>query len=124
MSRKTAIFLCLKNITLSSTLYINEKKMEDFENCHFIINAARSMFSNEAECLPTLAAYRSLISREETPLMYVGFLPYLPYPATEYNSVYTSLCNFIKVQAQLNQSVLTVICDEGVFCIVADIVLK
>ena len=39
--------------------------------------------------------------RVQTPLMHVGFLPYLPYPVTEYS---TGLYNFLKIQTQLNQS--------------------
>ena len=56
--------------------------------------------------------------------MHVGFLPYLPYPVTEYSTVYTTLCNFLKIQTQLNQSSLAEISHDSFFCIVADIVLQ
>ena len=82
------------------------------------------MFLDEVECLATWATCRSLVSKGKTPLMYFGFLLYLPYPVTEYNTVYTSLRNFVKIHTQLSQSFLPVICDEGVFYIFADFVLQ
>ena len=129
MSRKTAIFWFKKNIKLSSIFlkkepHINEKKTQDLENLHFIVSAIRSMFLDEVECLPTWAACRSLVSKAQTPLIHVGFLPYLPYPVTKYSTVCTTLCNFVKIQTQLNQSSPPVICDEGVLCIVTVIVLQ
>ena len=56
--------------------------------------------------------------------MQVGFLPYLPHPVTEYDTVYTALKNFLKVLEQLDQKSLPVMCDEGVYSIVANIVLQ
>ena len=54
--------------------------MQDLENLHFIAKAIRSIFLDEVESLPTWRTCRSLASKAQTPLMYVGFLPYLPYP--------------------------------------------
>ena len=82
------------------------------------------MFSEKVECLAIWATYRSLVSKAKTPLMHFGFFLYLPYPVTEYSTVYTSLCNFVKFQTQLSQSSLPLICDEGVFYIFADFVLQ
>ena len=120
-----------KNCKLSSIfkkkkkeLYINKEKTQDFEKKHFIANAIRSMLLDKVECLPTWAACKSLVSKAQTPVTHVGFLPYLPYPVTEYSTVYTTLCNFLKIETQLNQLFLPAICDEVVFCIVADNVLQ
>ena len=105
---KQLFFGSKKNIKLSSIFkknkepYINEKETQDLEHLNFIVNAIRSMLLDEAECLPTWAACRSLTSKVQTPLMHVGFLPYLPYPVTEYSTVCTTLCNFLKIQTQLN----------------------
>ena len=58
-----------KNIKLSSIFktnkehYINEKKTQDLENLHFIVNAITSMLLDEVKCLPTWAACRSLLSK-------------------------------------------------------------
>ena len=98
--------------------------MQDLENLRFVVSAVRSMFLEEVECLATLAACKSLVSKAQTPLMSVAFLPCLAYPVTEYSTVHTSLCNFVKTQTQLNESSLPVICDEDVCCIVGDIVLQ
>ena len=105
-------------------LYMNKEKTQDLENLHFIANAIRSMLLDKVECLPTWAACKSLVSKAQTPVTHVGFLPYLPYPVTEYSTVYTTLCNFLKIETQLNQLFLPAICDEVVFCIVADNVLQ
>ena len=54
--------------------------MQDLENLHFIAKAFRNIFLDEVESSPTWATCRSLASKVQTPLLYIGFLPYLPYP--------------------------------------------
>ena len=56
--------------------------------------------------------------------MHVGFIPCLPYLVTQYRTAYTTLCSFLKIQTHLNESSVKLICDEGVFCIVVEIVLQ
>ena len=56
--------------------------------------------------------------------MQTGFLPFIPYSATEHTTVYTAMKNFIKVLQQLDQKALPILCDEGVYRIVVDIYLK
>ena len=81
--------------------------MQDLENLHFIVKAIRSMFLDQVESLPTWTTCRSLVSKAQTPLMYVGFLPYLPYSVKEYSTVYRYLSSFVKSQTQLNQIIPT-----------------
>ena len=82
LPRKSVIFRIQKNIKLSSIfkkkIYINEKKTQDLENLHFIVKAIKSMFLDEFESSPTWTTCISLVSKAKTPLMCVGFLPYLP----------------------------------------------
>ena len=51
----------------------------------------------------------------KVPEKVVGFLPVLPYPVTEYATVYTALKNFQSILSQLDQTHLPVTCDEGVY---------
>ena len=55
--------------------------------------------------------------------MIVSFLPILPHPVTQYNTVYTALKNFQNVLRQLTQNHLAVTCDEGVYRIAREIIL-
>ena len=51
----------------------------------------------------TWGAINAVISDAHVPLKHVGFLPILPFPGTDYNSVYTSLKNFNDVLSKLAQ---------------------
>ena len=86
---------------------LNEKKTQDLENVNFIVKAIRSMFLDQVERLSTWTTCRCLVSKAQTPLMYVGFLPYLPYSVKEYSTVYRYLSSFVKSQTQLNQIIAT-----------------
>ena len=54
-------------------------------------------------------------------IIYTGFLLYISHPVTELSTVYTGLKNCLAVLSQLNQTSLSVFCDDGVYEIVADI---
>ena len=69
-------------------------------------------------------ASRVLISKASIPLMRVGFLPVIPKPITNPATVYKALENFENVRKQLDQSVLPVWCDDGVFAPAMEIVLS
>ena len=64
------------------------------------------------------------LSGKTLPIRQVGFLPYLPYPVTKYDTVFTALYSFANAANQLQQHCLPVFCDEGVYCIVTEIFLK
>ena len=53
--------------------------------------------------------------------MRVGFLPMIPKPVTEYTTVHKALTNYQSVRRQLNQPILPIFSDEGVFRIVTDV---
>lgn len=74
--------------------------------------------------LGSLPCSNYLISQSHIPLKKVGFLPVIPHPVTDYATVYTALRNFQSVREQLTQPVLPIVCNEGVFHIVVDIVLS
>ena len=103
--------------------------LEDFRKTEFIIGMARCIGSNSAmncgsNSMPTWAGIHSLVTTKQSPEMKVGFCPVLPHPVTQYEVVRKSLTNLQMVRAQLdNQEVLPLVSDEGVFAIIADIIL-
>ena len=78
----------------------------------------------EEEPTPTWAGCLAQVVNFDPSVMQVGFLPFFPYPVTDDATVYTALKNFLNVLSQLKQKCLPVICDEGVFRILAQIVLQ
>ena len=84
------------------------------------------MMSRSAELnkdIPSWGGIRALTSVSDVPLMQSGFLPFIPHPVIDYGTVYTAMRNFVTVNQQLQQKILPVFCDEGVFRIVLDIYL-
>ena len=55
------------------------------------------------------------------PVKKIAFLPVLPYPCTEYSTVYTAMKNFVSLCNQLEQDKIPMYCDEKVYCIVKEI---
>ena len=80
--------------------------------------------TTDDEPTPTWAGCHALLTKSDPSVMQVGFLPFLPYPVTDDATVYTALINFLNVLKQQKQKCLPVICDEGVFRILAQIVLQ
>lgn len=72
---------------------------------------------------PSWAAYNSLFCTDNRPAQIVGFLPILPFPVTQYSTVYTSMCNFKSINQQLKQNNFPIFCDEGVYHIARHIKL-
>ena len=91
----------------------------------FIIDAFLFKTSkSDDNLLPTWAGVHTNICNNTVPLKRLGFLPVLPGPVTEYSIVVKELENLKNVCEQLTQSVLPVVCDEGVFSTVADIMIR
>ena len=116
-----------KNLIISPSfkedenLYQNEAAINSHETMEFIISAIKGIASKTNEPLPSWAGIQALLSSAKVPLMQVGFLPFLPFPVTEYSTVFTAMLNSIKVLKQLQQKSLPVFPDEGVFRIMLDI---
>ena len=53
----------------------------------------------------------------------VGFLPVIPSPVTDHQTVYTALKNFQDILKQLSQTHLAVTCDEGVYHIAKELTM-
>lgn len=67
--------------------------------------------------------FNSLCSSDKRPSQIAGFLPILPFPVTQYSTVYTAMCNFKTILSQLEQKSLPLFCDEGVYHITRHILL-
>ena len=111
---------------VSCDLYISESKYKEHCNTEFIISSIKSRFSrcNVIDDMPTWAAVISLISDSNVPIMQVGFLPFIPKPVTEHATVYTVMINFVKKLEQLEQTSVPIFCDDVVYRIVVDILIK
>ena len=75
------------------------------------------------QTMPAWRETNAVLSEKDISKKKVGFLPVLPYPATQYDTVYTALNNFKGILQQLDQPILPVTCDEGVYHIAREIQL-
>ena len=112
------------DLSVPEEILDNPDVTDKHNRIEFSINALRCALNSANDAIPTWAACRSLFTTNNIPSMQVGFLPYIPHPVTEYDTVYTALKNFLKLLGQLSQTAIPVMCDEGVYRIVANIVLQ
>jgi len=75
------------------------------------------------QIMPDWSVANSVLSEHVVKQKRVAFLPVLPYPVTQYDTVYTAMKNFQEVLQYLKQSKLPVTCDEGVYHIAREIQL-
>ena len=61
--------------------------------------------------MPAWRETNAILSEKDISKKKVGFLPVLPYPATQYDTVYTALYNFKGILQHLDQPKLQVTCD-------------
>lgn len=77
----------------------------------------------QQQIMPSWSASNSVWTSEDLPVMQVAFLPVIPFPVTEHQTVYTAMKNLQDVNSHLQQSHLVVYCDEGVYRIAREIQL-
>ena len=73
--------------------------------------------------IPSRNAFMSSLASHPSHKTYTGFTPILPYPATQYDSIYTTMINFQDGLHQLNLQEGSLWCDEGVYHIAKEIQL-
>ena len=78
---------------------------------------------NKNQRMPSWSAFNSVVSKETLSEKIVGFLPVIPSPVTDHQTVYTALKNFQDILKQLSQTHLAVTCDEGVYHIAREITM-
>ena len=66
------------------------------------------------------AGIHALLSDKQLSLKNFGFLPIIRNPVTRHDTVFTCLRNFSSICSNLDQEVLSVACDEGVYQYVVD----
>ena len=96
-------------------------------NTEFLISLIRCGLPHSAPApgdLPPWGGIHALITTADVPLMRVGFLPVIPSPVTEYATVRKALNNFQIARQQLKQDSIAIVCDEGVYHTVVDIVMS
>ena len=83
-------------------------------------------FAQSFECLftATVSGWAYIDNSVAILLMWVGFMAVLPHPFTDYATVRKSMINFQSFEVQLNQDVVPIFCDEGVFHLVVNIMLN
>ena len=120
-----------KELILPETFTVLQEKPNllhvnrNIDALNFVLRAVGSdqnLSDTDAQIL-TWAGCQSLLS-DKMFIWQVGCLPYLPYPVSKYDTVFTALYNLANVANQLQQHCLPVFCDEGVYCIVTEIFLK
>lgn len=62
--------------------------------------------------MPGWKETNTVLSAKNLPKKKVGFFPVLPYPLTQYDTVYTAFPRFKGVLKQLNQNKLPVTCER------------
>lgn len=75
------------------------------------------------QTMPGWRETNTVLSEKNISKKRVGFLPVLPYPVTQYDTVFTALKNFNGILRYLDQPKLPVTCDEGVYHIAREIQL-
>jgi len=81
-----------------------------------IWSAARSKAITDTDIdIPSFVATNSLFAEPVDSITKFAFTPILPYPATEYDTIFTSMINFQDVLNQRNQDYGPLWCDEGAY---------
>ena len=71
--------------------------------------------------MPSWSAFNSVVSKRNIDPKDSRFLPVIPSPATDHQTVYTALKNFQDILKHFSQTHLAVTCDEGVYHIAREI---
>ena len=78
---------------------------------------------SKTQNIPSYIALKSLLSTTNVSITTCAFTPIIPYPATEYETIYTCMKNFQDILHQNNMPYGPLWCDEGVYRIVKEIQL-
>ena len=87
------------------------------------IGSETAFVKPKKQYMPIWSAANAILCVDKVPLKRIGFLPVLPYPVTQYDTVYSSLKNLKGILKYLDQPSLSVTCDEGVYHIAREIQL-
>ena len=102
----------------------NQSLAEDINDNYFLWCRSRNSQKEDITQLPSFTALESALQKE--PVFQVttkSFIPILPYPATDMDSIFTTMLNFNDVLKQRNRTEGALWCDEGVYAIAKEIQL-
>ena len=85
--------------------------------------SARSLKDGYTQNVPSFAAMNSLLFSGHHFLTEICFTPIVPYPATDYDTIFTCMKNFQDVLEQKSQKHGPLWCDEGVYRIAKELQL-
>ena len=106
----------ITDFSLTSSDYeILSKEDLAYNICRMEISNQSLSLESEKQTTPPWTAFNSILIEDTREIQRVGFLPILPYPVTEYSSVYTAMNNFKNILKQLNQKYFPLFCDQGVY---------
>ena len=71
--------------------------------------------------IPSYSSINSLLSKVKVELTSIGFAPILPYPATDFDAIHTTMINFQDVLEQKDLPYGALWCDEGVYRIAKEL---
>ena len=92
--------------------------------CNFRNNAIGRQCSSNPNVFPSFTATQSALQEERHfGVTTVGFIPILPYVATDLDSIYTSMVNFQDILIQRDSSNGAIWCDEGIYQLAKEIQL-
>ena len=63
--------------------------------------------------IPSFSAVNSLLMIDTRPLMHIAFTPIIPHPATDFDTIHTSMINFQDVILQKELQCGPLWCDKG-----------
>ena len=113
----------LMNCPQDKRLLYDEKKKDQIWALSRIHFGKSVEIKPSIQKVPSWSGVNAIWSSEQIPVSQVSFLPVLPFPVTEYSTVYTELNNLKSLLSTLCQSNLPVACDEGVYRIAREIQL-
>lgn len=91
-------------------------QITDTSKSHYETWAASRYFSSKTnQSTPSFSAVNSFLQDPSMRKTKIAFTPILPYVATEYDTIYTVMCNFQDVLIQKLQTYGPLWCDEGVY---------
>lgn len=104
--------------------FVTPKSVEQSERKDFITwYMTRKSYSDLVQFVPSWTPTKSLISLKNIVKTNIAFTPIIPYPATEFDTIFTCLKNFQDVLLQKQLPYGPLWCDEGVYRIAKEIQL-
>ena len=107
-----------------SVTYSEEAEFSDYKIwllVRYVTSTLLTSVPHVTDLIPSFSALNSALSKPDISVTIQAFTPILPHPATEYDSIYTTMRNFQDVLSQRRLQYGALWCDEGVYRIAKEI---